>query len=213
MLLQQLLGKSQNLVLGIDFDGTLINSSQRHFNVLHEVLEISNLKLDISDLLLEKAKGLSTVNYLISKGVDQELATKIAKLWIDRIELEQHLDKDVLFHGSRRFLEEVSKSNQLILVTARKNVEGLYSQLIKFDIKNFFSGIYIVSPSNAGQEKIKLAQHHKFDCMIGDTEVDLNSALHNNIPFIHIRSPFRSEKFLRNISNTFVSFNHIYELI
>lgn len=213
MLLQQLLGKSRNPVIGLDFDGTLIDSSQRHVSLLKNLLFKYNLNLDVDNLLSVKANGISTKDYLIINGVDSDVAKSISAEWVNQIEQPIYLEMDRLYNATSCFLKRTSIKYKLVLITARSNNDGLYSQLFKFDIEKYFESIHVVDPQKAKKMKSDVARDQRIACMIGDTETDLYAALNNNIPFIHIRSCFRTEERLREVCQNFSSFDSVSALI
>ena len=213
MLLQQLHMKLQDQIIGIDFDGTLVDSEKRHTTVLENILCNRNINIDIGDLMYLKSGGMSTVEILKAKGVQENVAKSIAMDWVENIEEIQYLKTDKLIYGADIFLKMASNNNKIVLITARKNINGLHQQLQDMHLKQYFYHICVVNPLNSKKEKTEILKQYKADCMIGDTEVDLYAALENKIDFYHIQSCFRSVEFMRHLCHDLRTFKSVCDLI
>ncbi len=182
-----------------DFDGTLLDSRLRHKKVLEKVFDIVcyNEKMSFDDYLEYKVDGINTVQYLSEiKRVPIELSNHIAEKWIELIEQPEFLEYDFLYPDVRKILRKLSSNYNLYLLSARKNQNQLYEQVRKENIDVFFEKIICVSPFNAKKEKIReMSNIEEKVLIVGDTEVDKESASYLGVPFYALNRGFRSEKF------------------
>lgn len=185
--------------IALDLDGTLLDSRRRHRVVMDYVLSEKNIFLDTSDLLSYKADGKNNLSWLRHKGVDEEVASEINNRWIDLIEQDDFLDEDVLYPDTIRILNSLSKDNMLILLTARNNREGVMKQVERLGIKQYFDEICVVETSKQTPLlKSKILSDKNINEFHGDTESDMEAALHAGCQFYATTRGFRSINFWNN---------------
>lgn len=174
--------------IGLDFDGTILDSKFRHVLALKIITGMD--LIFFNDFLEYKSNGKNGLNYLREKGfLNYE---EIFNCWMNIIENDELLKYDILFYDSLYFLEELSKKSELYLVSKRKNVPGFFEQLHKLNIFNFFSEVIVVGEKN---HKYEVTKDIKFDFIIGDTEIDLEWAINTNSRFFALNRGFRSKVF------------------
>ena len=183
--------------IAFDFDGTLLDSRERHKIVLSDILKKYKINLDTSDLVEFKRQGKNNVDYLLSKGLSSEDANNIQKEWIENIEKEEYLKHDKLYPEAVDLLEKYSEKNDLILITARNNKEGLHNQIKKFNLEKYFTNIYVV---NSGKltisEKAKILKKESVSEFFGDTQSDEDAACEANVRFTHVDRGFHSKEII-----------------
>ncbi len=183
-----------------DFDGTLLDSSERHIVVLKDILreELVN-EIPLLDNYLEyKKNGKNTKNYLIEMcGFNQVVSQKCSFKWEERIEERKYLSFDRLYPDSFELLKQLSVQYNLVLISARKQNEDLLWQIKTHKIIQFFKSIHCVTPRNAMQEKVTCAAQYRDTArlVVGDTEADLNCAIENQLAFYALNRGFRSKEF------------------
>jgi len=185
----------------IDLDGTLLDSSKRHFVLLREILKSQKIKLNINDYMSYKRTGRSTKDYLVSKGLDINITSEICKKWVKNIENIKLLKLDKLYKDSKEFLEKYYRKYNLILITGRLNRKNTKEQINSLDISKFFKKIEIVKPTkDVSEKKIKLTQKYKCFAIIGDTETEKKVSDSLKIKFYPINRGFRSKKYWSNLN-------------
>lgn len=192
------------MVIGLDFDGTVLDSSFRHILALHK---ITNKDIGMfHDFVAYKSEGPNGLLYLQKKGFDD--ANDIFTKWIEVIEDDEFLKYDVLYSDSLYFLENLSKRNDIYLVSARNNTKGLIKQVNNLKIGSFFQEIIAVEK---GMTKYELTKNIKFDCIIGDTENDYEWASQFKANFYALNRGFRSQSYWdrKNIE----SFKNLLEIM
>ena len=183
--------KIDSPTIAFDFDGTLLDSRNRHGIVLKDILNKFNIDIDVSDLIEFKRNNKSNIDYLISKGIEENLAKEIQIQWIKNIEKEEYLTLDILYNNTIEILEKYSKENDLILVTARNNKVGLQNQINKFGLRKYFKEIYVVnSGKNTSELKAEILKRKNAVLMFGDTLSDKKAADIAGIEFEHFNNGF-----------------------
>lgn len=179
--------------VAFDLDGTLLDSRERHQIVLDYVLSKNGIKLDTSNLIEFKKSGKNNIDFLISKGINQDIAKEIQKEWIENIEQYQFLKFDKLYPHTLTLLNEYNEKNDLILITARNNQSNCKKQLAELGLNQYFKEIYIVEPCRkTANLKADVLEKNNAILMIGDTEVDKTAAEIANIEFKLIKGGFRN---------------------
>ena len=182
--------------IGFDFDGTLLDSRKRHEIVMSDVLKKHKIELDTSDLVSFKADGHNNIDWLLSKGISESIAKKVNSEWINLIEKSEYLQADFLYPNVIDILKELSKDNDLFLITARKNKVNAYKQIKQLGIEQYFSKVSVVDIcGDTPILKLIELQKYQVDCFIGDTESDYKAAMNAKIGFKAVSYGFRTEKY------------------
>lgn len=169
--------KSNRPIIAFDWDGTLLDSRFRHKIVMDYVLHKFNITLDTSDLVEFKRDGKNNIDFLLTKGIDKELAEKIQSAWIDCIEKEEFLVFDTLYPETTEILQTYALNNDLILISARNNKTGFEKQLQDKGVLHFFKKTFVVpSDKEADRHKSDILKQTKAVLMVGDTRVDFKAA-------------------------------------
>ena len=188
--------RKANKILGFDLDGTILNSFDRHTDVLSDALKKHNITLDLSDFIEYKRGGNSTYGYLISKNICEKSANEINEYWCSHIEDEKYLKTDFVYEDAKRKLAELLKGNELILITARNNRENCLKQLKNLGLTEYFSNIYIVkSDSKTFERKANILKEHGVFSYTGDTESDKKACDIAGVKFVPVFHGFRTEHF------------------
>ena len=189
--------KIDNPTIAFDFDGTLLDSRNRHGIVLKDILNKFNIDIDVSDLIEFKRNNKNNIDYLTSKGVEENLAKEIQIQWIENIEKEEYLTLDILYNNTIEILEKYSKENDLILITARNNKVGLQNQIDKFNLRKYFKEIYIVnSNKDISINKAEILKNENVAKFFGDTLSDKKAADIAGIEFEHFNDGFHSKEII-----------------
>ena len=198
--------KSIKRRIAFDLDGTLLDSRKRHEIVMDDVLKKHSFKFDACGLVSFKADGYNNIDWLLSKGVSEDVAKDINAEWISLIEKDEILKTDVLYPKVIDVLKTLCKENDLFLVTARKNKDNAYEQVNQLGVEQFFSGVFVVdSCRETPMLKAKVLTKCRADCFIGDTESDYEAAKIAGCGFKAVSYGFRSEVYLRKNNIDFVN--------
>ena len=191
------------MIYCVDFDGTLLNSSHRHFVVMCDVLKALGKEILFTEeeYLQYKFSGNSTKQFCLKRmGLNEPESEKIAKLWGKWIEEEKYLKYDVLYDDVRAFLNGCKVQDiQLVLLTARKNEELAKKQVKSMGIDGYFAYVYVVNPSNAMEGKKEIIEQLLNDeeevVVIGDTEVEYGIVEELKLRGVILNRGFRNKQY------------------
>lgn len=187
--------KAEKNIIAFDWDGTLLDSRNRHKIVMNFVLSKFSVNIDTSDLIEFKRQGKNNVDFLVSKGIDKNLATEIQLKWIENIEKPEFLTEDKLYPETIELLQQYSKDYDLILLTARTHADLLRKQVKDCNVAHFFKDIFVVSPSQkVTDQKAKVLREQQAILMIGDTQSDALAASQAGIEFKFCENGFHSKE-------------------
>lgn len=203
--------------LVLDLDGTLINSTERHWLLLESILIDKGLNygFDQNDFLKMKINGCSTKKYCQEiLHLPLEIANEINSIWIKHIEDTQWLRLDVLYDDAIDFLNWCQKClYDVWFLTARSNKNGLIRELERLDIMKYAKSIYIVDPRNASEEKTVKLQEIKRKgevVFIGDMESDYKAGGTAGVKTLILNRGFRSKQYLADAGiESFLSLDDI----
>ena len=191
------------MIYFFDLDGTLIDSRERHYLLMKKLLIESDIKIPSQfdcEFMKYKADGYSGKMYLKNiMGLKNEQAEKLQNLWIRQIENEEWLRYDKLYNDSKKTLEKLHEKDVYFL-TSRTNEQGLQNQIKKLELDKYVKKCIVVNPKDSKYTKTTILKEyiikHKDNCMmVGDTEIDYNAAVENNVQYYILNRGFRSKKF------------------
>lgn len=204
-----------------DLDGTLIDSSRRHIELLKRIIYKNNI--DVSyygflDRYLEyKAKGHNTVSFLEKYfDLSNEQAGIITEEWIKHIEDEELLSDDVLYPDTIDVLERITGDNIIFFVSSRRNKEHAVKECKRFEIDRYAKKIFITDPEKGIKSKVDifnyiLREYGNELIVVGDTEVDYLAADSLNLKYYILNRGFRNKYFWDQ--KGVVSFPDLYGLL
>ncbi|MGN0346119.1 MAG: HAD family hydrolase [Lachnospiraceae bacterium] len=182
----------------MDLDGTLIDSTKRHYVLMEKIIEDEmnrgNLpvtmgkKFDAHEFMAYKADGKSGKSYLTEKlCLSLSEAECIMTLWGEKIESEEMLALDRLYPDAIPSLERIVNSgNIVIFLTARQREDLVQKQLQDLQIFSYATEIFVVNPKNAAEEKCRVVKEllqrtGTKSALTGQTEPEGNTALEKNV--------------------------------
>lgn len=184
-----------------DWDGTLLDSRERHAALLQDVcthLGIPITAAQLSAYLPAKCDGMSTIRYLTECcGFSSTTAQHCVQQWVQEIESPLYLRMDHLYEDTCEAVSSLyNKGFTLALISARQREDYLLYQVKKEGLFEFFSTISCVSPKDARKGKIRCAQMlESVVCWVGDTEIDLYASKEIGCAFYALDRGFRSRRY------------------
>lgn len=189
----------------LDLDGTLIDSTKRHWVLMQKLLkqycpDIIG-QFDPVEYMQYKADGHSGKQYLTEiLHLDDAKAGEVQREWQERIEDEEYLQLDCLYDDTIPFLEaRKEQGDTIVYLTARQSRQGLYSTLDRLEIRDYASQVIVVDPRNAKAGKIaavrELLQAGEKMILVGDTENEYAVAQELQVPVYLLNRGFRSKKY------------------
>ena len=107
---------------------------------------------------------------------DEQIAAFHQK-WMDKVEETERVETDFPCAGMTAFLEKLSKTNDLYLVTNRQKKDLVRHQIEKFGWTAFFKDLLVTEGKKSKAELIRSATEPlPCDVLIGDTGEDVKCA-------------------------------------
>lgn len=183
-----------------DVDGTLLDSSARHEQLLRDLIREEGLTWpqQAPDYLAYKADGHSTFAWLRKAGFGEEIARHLAESWRQRIEWPGYLQTDKPYPDAAVFLQAVKcLPAVVVLLSARQDAAALQSTLEQCGLLPLVQELAVVSPQGAAQRKAAFlrGRAQPGDIMVGDTEADLAAAQAAGLPCLLLDRGFRSRRY------------------
>lgn len=169
--------------VAFDLDGTLLDSRERHQIVMDEVLKRRGIALDVGGLVAYKSANKNNVDYLVSKGIDVEIAREVQNDWIREIESRWALAYDCVYADAMAILAEYEGWHR-ILVTARSDEMALHDELARLSLRDWFDEVIVVAPGkSASKAKATVLREKKVLVFWGDTVSDRDAAAEADVQF------------------------------
>lgn len=187
-----------------DLDGTLIDVSERNYQVYAEVTkDFGGTPLDKGtywDLKRRKAKWPTL---LPMSRLPADIEADYLGEFINKIESLDYLELDTLMPGVIEAVEEMLVDREVYLVSLRRNHRNLVAQLGNLGLEAYFTKILSGHSETDGfDRKIELINEElegKKGAIIGDTEADIVTGKRLGMISIALLSGIRDEQFLRDL--------------
>ena len=187
-----------------DFDDTIISTKSRQYKVfqlLFKQLQITN-NFSEEEFWNLKRSGQSSLDLLST--IDNNKKKLFKKEWLKLIEEKKYLKYDKLIPNLKKILKNLSKNNNIYLLSCRQKRKNLIWELNQLTLKNYFKDIIISSPIDREKGKInqikKIINKKNKNYLIGDTEVDILAARSFDFPCLSVTWGIRSADFLEKFS-------------
>lgn len=183
-----------------DVDGTLLDSSARHVQLLRDLLQQAGRPWPVTapEYLPYKADGHSTLAWLEAAGTPPEAAQQIAAAWQAQIETAPYLALDRAYPDAVPFLQAVRQiPAQVVLVSARQQPDALRATLQRCGLLAWADDLLVVPPRQAARQKAAVlrGRAQPGDVMVGDTEADWQAAQMLGLPCFVLERGFRSRAY------------------
>lgn len=181
-----------------DFDGTLIDSRRRLYE-LFTFLE-PDLNLSFDGYWKLKRNGISHKEILNNLKYSNYYDNSSFEMkWMELIEDEKYLSLDTPFDGVQKLFDKLKKEGySIILLTARQFPEKVHKQLDSFGWNNVFSKILVTQQKYTKTELLFAEQDEYSDAiMVGDTGKDILTGKEIGAYSIAVLSGFLSKKKLK----------------
>jgi len=159
--------------LFIDFDGTLIDSRVRQYELFVEIC--GNTTITLGEYWNAKRDGINQSDMLSKYAEftpDEEWVFK--KKWMEAIEEQTRLLQDELIDNAQAFLSESAKHFNLYLVTGRQHRDRLIDQMQQLGIVRYFSGVLNTAQRIPKAQLVRAnAASATGDVFIGDSGEDI----------------------------------------
>ncbi len=186
-----------------DLDGTLLDTSTRHFTVYETVTkQFNSTVLDKDAYWQLKRRNTPWPQILAASAIDPNQSQAFLAKFIALIEQIDMLKLDELFPFSLPCLERLS-AHQLYLVSLRRNEANLLQQIEWLGLAPHFAKVVTGHTENEGFEMKKELISQLTDknaIVIGDTEADIKAARALGLKSIAVTSGIRDNTRLEQAS-------------
>jgi phosphoglycolate phosphatase-like HAD superfamily hydrolase len=186
--------------IGLDLDGTLLDTAVRHKVALAQAaasLEVSLPHGFLDRYYFEKCEGISGKQVLLRNNIPR--AEEVAKRWVEIVESPDLLKLDRLFPGVMETLSAMKKIGfNFTIVTVRQNQGQATKQIQAVGLAEAIDNVFVSSISIDGASppsKSELTANLGINAVVGDSEVDEEWARQLGVEFLTVASGIRSRKF------------------
>jgi phosphoglycolate phosphatase len=164
---------NKNINIFVDFDGTLIDSTQRMYLLFKRLAPELSLSY-VEYIKLKKSQICQRDILERHLNYSEKKISAFRKLWFRHIEDEDSLKIDRPLRGAAEFLNKISASYSVYLVTARQSKTKTVSQVNNLGLNRFFKDI-LVTRQRESKAQIILSETSVTDndIIIGDTGEDV----------------------------------------
>jgi phosphoglycolate phosphatase len=187
------------MTLFFDFDGTIVDVSERYYKLHLHCLRDSSNPIDPEEYWTLKRDNVPESAIIENHYLEEDFASYEQKR-MTLIEDPAFLVYDVLLPGARETLDTLSQSHALILVTLRKKSDALQAQFDQLDLRQYFKNVLVAPPIDGPwQTKVSMIRPYMMtgDWIIGDTDADVLAAQHLGLTSCATLTGIRSEEKLR----------------
>jgi phosphoglycolate phosphatase-like HAD superfamily hydrolase len=191
------------LTIVVDLDGTLIDTSQRHYACYSEVARACGIEPEpVATWWPSIREGTPTSATL---QADEVTTARFRAGWLARIEAADLLALDTLVAGALETLTAWREAGHaLVLCTLRQHPDGVLAQLATFGIDRRVDAVLVVEHPAGADDKAEAVAGHLGGggaplAWVGDTEVDIEAARSVGSPAWAVASGVRSRAFLQRL--------------
>lgn len=188
----------------IDFDGTLVDSRLRLFNLFGELAPDNKLSFEeYWEIKRKRTRQDQMLRNWLNYSDDK--ISKFKHDWLDRVEEEERLNLDSPIPGAIDFLKKSSEFAQLYLVTARQHPKYVYNQLNEMKMMRYFEDIY-VTEQKVGKSDLILSNTDftEDDVIIGDSGEDILCGKELNLKTIAVTTGVLNHNLLKQYAPSMI---------
>jgi len=194
----------------LDLDGTLLDTSERHYRVYRDILSFLGVSHGFAKEAFWnlKRQGKRTVD-LLPEGLSGESVEVFTGEWLKRIERQEYLQYDTVFQDSKAIVSLLNQEDDVVLITLRNSRENLMQQLQATGLIGFFKDVLVGSPLKL-KKKAPLIEGYRDRCkheslfaIVGDSEMDVIAGKEMGIVTVALCRGIRSRGFLEKLKPDF----------
>jgi len=203
--------KVKKTPLFIDLDGSILDVSERSYQVYRDILKKKNKKyLSKKDYLRMKREKMS-LERILKRTKAENISSQFKKEWEKEIEKPYYLSLDRLSLRTEKALYWLKKYHRLVLITFRRHPRRLFDQLKGKKIWDFFDKILTI-PAGSYRPRWQLKYRYikkyrnydKESIIVGDGEADILAGKKLKIRTVVIAGGMTSRKILRKHKADFI---------
>lgn len=192
--------------LFFDLDGTLVDIRKRQYKLYRDYARLYGIQtLDIR--VYQHLKRLRVPEGDIAAKTFPKTRVENYTTWRKaHIEDEKYLKEDVLYRGVKKLLMSLRHHN-LSIVTSRDHRDRVIRELTRLGIRAFFSHLFAVGVTDPVRKKTEAIERMIDDqrlvkkdiLLVGDSEIEYETAHALSIGFVGVSYGVRTKKFLTDL--------------
>lgn len=195
--------------LFLDFDGTIVDVSSRHYRVYTEALAgVNGTPLTKAEYWQLKRNRVNWPDILTRSDVAEDLQPAFMEAFISLIENPEMLKLDLVIGDVFQTLKGLSAKHELFLVSLRRHQDRLEKQVTELGLAPYFMKIISGHTEYKGYDlKVEIISDLKTDesgVVVGDTETDVRAAQALSLISVAVVSGIREEEYLRSLNPDYV---------
>lgn len=180
-----------------DLDGTILDDRLRHYDCYEAIVNMYGGMPIPSDCYWHGKRTKMPKQTLLEKSKFLGTLEQYDQAWLDLIETERFLSREILKEGAAEKLLDISRdSSSLVLVTMRRDRALLIRQLEKLGILSYFDEVWTGSPMTMEKADFARRCESHNNVVIGDTEADREFAQAIGGKFIMVSDGLRDPSVL-----------------
>jgi len=176
-----------------DLDGTLVDASDRLYQLFQFLVPVSSLTKDKYWKL--KRNKVNHPEILRTQYMYTDEKIKVFEnTWLSMIELPEWIALDKPFAGITKHLLELKKDHILYIVTARQSEETAISQITNYGWSGIFDDVLVTKQRYEKSELVKKNRSEVTDWIVGDTGKDIETGKRLGLRTAAVLSGFLSKE-------------------
>jgi phosphoglycolate phosphatase len=193
------------LTVVLDFDGTLVDVRERHYDTYRSTTEaLGGRPLGPDGYWTRKRRGRGWAGILAASRIAAGAERRFVERFVAEIETPERLRLDRLFPGALEALTALRRrGDSLVLLSLRRSASRLDQQLAWLGIAGEFDRVRTGHSQPSGQrDKLQLIRELGIRppaAVVGDTEADVLAARELGLPSIAVASGLRDRSYLERL--------------
>lgn len=177
-----------------DLDGTLVDASDRLYQLFQFLVPISSLTKDEYWKLKRNKINHQTILRSQFKYTDKQIK-EFEDTWLSMIELSEWIALDKPFAGVTKYLQELKRDRALYIVTARQSEETVILQIENYGWSDIFDDVLVTKQRYEKSDLVsKNGSEAATDWIVGDTGKDIETGKSLGLRTAAVLSGFLNEE-------------------
>ena len=188
-----------------DLDGTLWDSKVRLYTLFCDITKQKEISME--DYWNRKRAKVSNEQILESLGYNEEQIKLFVAEWMQKIEEENYLKLDTLFHFTENVLETLNNRGfNIFFVTLRQSSNRALSEITDKGIEKYCERCLVSEAKTTKEQLVRNAdiQLKEDDVFVGDTGIDVMTAKALGIKSVAVLSGFRNKEVLESYTPDYI---------
>jgi phosphoglycolate phosphatase len=190
-------------ILVFDLDGTILDTFLRQYVAYKESVAAVGSDTRFGFRTFSRLRRNRMTILALAESEAPRHASPLYAAWKKRIESRKLLGLDTTIPGIVQLLDDLRGRFVLVLCTIRENRNALKWQLDRLNLSHRFDRILVASPQYKASKHDLILQvignASALAAVIGDTEVDVQTANQLSVPSICVSYGQRTKSFLRTL--------------